>query len=267
MATASGDSSDVRLVSNLCTYSTFPSVTVFTYGEIETFESNPQEADRRRPQQPRDRGRPRRRPPPAPAPRRPRGQGRRHAGARGGRAVQREQAAEYDPAAATAAAGRAMSVDAGRSDRRREHRHRGQRLGQGGQRRRRRSAANKTIGPLDRVRVDSTERRADDQPGRAGRRQPELAQGRAARPDAARGLHPPREDHPLRSRAHPRAHRPRARLGGARLLRVLQAAGGRTRAPRSSPRPASRRRCSSASRPCSASAARPTPRATSAASR
>ena len=47
-------------------------------------------------------------------------------------------------------------------------------------------------------------------------RQPELAEGRAARPDAARGLHPSREDHALRPRAHSRAHRPRARLGGAR---------------------------------------------------
>ena len=88
----------------------------------------------------------------------------------------------------------------------------------------RRLATNKTIAPLDRVRVDSTDAPADDQPGRAGRRQPELAQGRPARADAARGLHPPREDHALRSRAHPRADRPRARLGGARLLRVLRVA-------------------------------------------
>ena len=36
-------------------------------------------------------------------------------------------------------------------------------------------------------------------------------------PDAARGLHPAREDHALRPRAHPRAHRARARLGRARL--------------------------------------------------
>ena len=65
---------------------------------------------------------------------------------------------------------------------------------------------------------------ADDQPGRARRRQPELAEGRAARADAARGLHPAREDHALRPRAHPRAHRACARLGGARLLRVLRGA-------------------------------------------
>ena len=66
--------------------------------------------------------------------------------------------------------------------------------------------------------------RADDQPGRADRRQPELAQGGLARPGAARGLHPPREDHPLRSRAHPGAHRACARLRRAWLLRVLRAA-------------------------------------------
>ena len=64
--------------------------------------------------------------------------------------------------------------------------------------------------------------RAHDQPGRPDRRQSELAEGRAARPDAARGLHPSREDHPLRPRAHPRADRACARLGGARLLRMHQ---------------------------------------------
>ena len=83
---------------------------------------------------------------------------------------------------------------------------------------------NPTNAPLDRVRVDSTRPAAHHQPGRADRRQPELAQGRPARADAAGGLHPPREDHPLRPRAHPRARRARARLGGARLLRVLRAA-------------------------------------------
>ena len=40
-----------------------------------------------------------------------------------------------------------------------------------------------------------------------------LAQGRPARADAARGLPPPREDHALRPRAHPRARRARARRG------------------------------------------------------
>ena len=155
---------------------------------------------------------------------------------------------------------------AGRSDRRVEHRHRDERLREG--RQRRADHRSQPDGRVARPRARRFDRAgADDQPGRAGRRQPELAQGRAARSDAARGLHPPREDHPLRSRAHSRAHRPCARLGGARLLRVLRAAGASTRGPRSSPRPASRRRCSCASRPCSASAARPTPRATCAASR
>ncbi len=65
---------------------------------------------------------------------------------------------------------------------------------------------------------------AHDQPGRADRRQPEFAQGGAARTVAARRLHPAREDHALRSRAHSGAHRARARLGRARLLRVLRAA-------------------------------------------
>ena len=109
--------------------------------------------------------------------------------------------------------------------------------------------------------------RAHDQPGRAGRRQPELAQGGPARARAARRLHPAREDHALRPRAHSRAHRARARLGGARLLRVLRAADADSRARRCSPRPASARRCSCASRPWPASAARPTRRATCAASR
>ena len=131
--------------------------------------------------------------------------------------------AEYDPRPprdATGGLGQAR-----RSDRRLEHRHRSERLGQGRQRR-----------PADRPQPDDCAARprarrldrprADDQSGRAGRRQPELAQGRAARADAARGLHPPREDHALRPRAHSRAHRPRARLGGARLFRVLQAARG-----------------------------------------
>ena len=38
---------------------------------------------------------------------------------------------------------------------------------------------------------------AHDQPRRAHWRQPKLIEGRPARPHAARGLHPPREDHSL----------------------------------------------------------------------
>ena len=126
---------------------------------------------------------------------------------------------------------------------------------------------NTTIAPLDRVRADSAARALTTNQGvPVGDNQNSLKAG-LARPDAARRLHPAREDHALRSRAHSRAHRPCARLGRARLLRVLQAARKSSRARRSLPRPASGRRCSSASRPWSASAARPTPRATCAASR
>ena len=137
---------------------------------------------------------------------------------------------EYDPDAA-------LHPDSRRSGRSRDDPivgastvQRGQRLRQGRQRRaadRRQQdhrAARSRARRFDRP-------RADDQPGRAGRRQPELAQGRPARADAARGLHPAREDHALRSRAHPRAHRARARLGRARLLRVLRAARPTSRAP------------------------------------
>ena len=157
-------------------------------------------------------------------------------------------------------------VDPAHPARRRQHADRDQRLRQGRQQAAT-GVSNATTAPLDRVRVDSRRAGADDQPGRAGRRQPELAEGRAARPDAARGLHPPREDHALRPRAHSRAHRACARLRRARLLRVLRAADASSPARRSSPRPASARRCSCASRPWPASAARPTRRATCAASR
>jgi catalase len=61
-------------------------------------------------------------------------------------------------------------------------------------------------------------------------RQPEFAEGRAARTDPARRLHPAREDHPLRPRTHSRARRACARLGRARLLRGLRALTELTRA-------------------------------------
>ena len=54
-------------------------------------------------------------------------------------------------------------------------------------------------GSLDRVRVELRRPDADDQSRRAGRRQSEFAEGRAARPRLAGGLHPSREDHSLRS--------------------------------------------------------------------
>jgi catalase len=68
---------------------------------------------------------------------------------------------------------------------------------------------NPTVGPLDRVRVDSTDRPpAHDQSGRSDRGQSELAEGGPPRPDPPRRLHPSREDHPLRPRAHPGADCP-----------------------------------------------------------
>ena len=80
---------------------------------------------------------------------------------------------------------------------------------------------NPLVGPLDRVRVDSDARVLTTNQGvPIGDNQNSLKAGLRG-PDAARGLHPSREDHPLRSRAHPRAHRPRPGVGGARLLRVL----------------------------------------------
>ena len=88
-----------------------------------------------------------------------------------------------------------------------------------------------------------------------------------ARPDAARGLPPPREDHALRPRAHPRARRARPRLGRTRLLPGATSRWPSTPAPFLCGPSASARRCSSASRPCRARAARPTPSATCAASR
>ncbi len=55
--------------------------------------------------------------------------------------------------------------------------------------------------------------RADDESGRAGRGQPEFAQGGTARTVAARRLHPAGEDHPFRPRAHSRTRRARKGLG------------------------------------------------------
>ena len=92
------------------------------------------------------------------------------------------------------------------------------------------------------------------------------AQDRRARADADRGLPFPREDLPLRPRAHSRARGACARLRRARLLRDLQVACRHTPAPTSSSAPARRRRPSCASRPSPAARARSTSRATCAAS-
>ena len=72
-------------------------------------------------------------------------------------------------------------------------------------------------GPLDRVRVDSGGRVLTTNQGVPVADNQNSLKAGLARPDAARGLHPPREDHALRPRAHSRAHRARARLRRARL--------------------------------------------------
>jgi hypothetical protein len=60
--------------------------------------------------------------------------------------------------------------------------------------------------------------------------QPELAEGRPARADPAGRLHPAREDHPLRPRAHPGAHRARPRLGAHGYFECYEALAELTRA-------------------------------------
>jgi len=65
---------------------------------------------------------------------------------------------------------------------------------------------------------------ADHQSGHPGQRQPELAALQHARADLAGRLRPAREDHPLRPRAHPRAHRACARHGRPWLFRTDQVA-------------------------------------------
>ncbi len=62
----------------------------------------------------------------------------------------------------------------------------------------------------------------DHPPGPPGLRQPEPAHRRRPRPGDAGELPVPREDQPLRPRAHPRARRPRPRRHRVRLLRGLR---------------------------------------------
>ena len=64
--------------------------------------------------------------------------------------------------------------------------------------------------------------------GRAAARHRPLAHGRAARPDAAPGPPPAREDHALRPRAHPRARRARPRRRSPRRLRGQRHRRGRS---------------------------------------
>ena len=103
-----------------------------------------------------------------------------------------------------------------------EHRVGGQRHRQDRQRRRRGlERHHRELGSRARRRQRA---RPDHQLRRLHRRQPELAEVRHPRAGAAGGLHPAREGHPLRPRAHPRAHRARTRLRRARLFRVHGAA-------------------------------------------
>ena len=109
--------------------------------------------------------------------------------------------------------------------------------------------------------------RLTTQQGIVGRRRPEHAAGRRARPGAAGGLPLPREDLPLRPRADPRAGGARPRLRGARLLRELRAADRHHPGRPVPERRASARRSSSGSPPSPATRAPPTWPATCAASR
>ena len=126
---------------------------------------------------------------------------------------------------------------------------------------------NATIGSLDRVRVDASGQPLTTNQGvRIADNQNSLKVGLRG-PTLLGGLHPPREDHPLRPRAHSRsasstpAARRRTATSSARADITDITKRGAV-----SPRPASGRRSSCASRPWPASAARPTPRATCAAS-
>ena len=126
---------------------------------------------------------------------------------------------------------------------------------------------NPNQGPLDRVRVDATGRElttnqgvpiADNQNSlKAGLRGPTLLEDFILREKITHFDHeriPERVVHARGSAAHG-------------YFECYESLARRTRGPRSSPKPASARRSSCASRPSPASAARPTPRATCAASR
>ena len=124
---------------------------------------------------------------------------------------------------------------------------------QGRRRRAEAGATNPGNESLDRVRVDSSGQMLTTNMGiavsdnqnslKAGLRGPTLLEDFVLR----------EKDHPLRPRAHPRAHRPCARLGGARLLRVLPVAHADHAGGRRSRPTASARRCSCASPPWPAS--------------
>ena len=107
---------------------------------------------------------------------------------------------------------------------------------------------------------------ADDRTRRTGVGRPELAEDRRTRADRDRGLPFPREDLPLRSRAHSRARRARPRLWRAWLSSRPTIRLPNTRAPTSSSGPAKKRRPSSGSPPSPAAKAPSTSPATCAAS-
>ncbi len=91
--------------------------------------------------------------------------------------------------------------------------------------RKRPTAASPADEPVDSATHRARRRRhrnVDHRAGRPDQRRPEQPDGGRPRPDAARGLRPPREDLPLRPRAHPRARRARPRLRRPRLLRELR---------------------------------------------
>ena len=80
----------------------------------------------------------------------------------------------------------------------------------------------------------SGQRVPHDGPGRPARPHRRLAEGRRARTRPAGRLPPPREDHALRPRAHPRAGRARPRRRRPRRVRVLRHGAEDHRAPTSS---------------------------------
>ena len=99
---------------------------------------------------------------------------------------------------------------------------------------------------------------AHDQPGRHRRGQSEHPEIRGAGPVASGRFRVPGKDHPFRSRANSRAHRPRARIGRARLFRGDQSHSASDARRRSSPRRARKRKCSRGSRPSLAARGRAT---------
>ena len=91
----------------------------------------------------------------------------------------------------------------------------------------RRSGSSPKLAALDQFRVSADgEHLTTDQGVRINDDQNSLKAG-ARGPTLLEDFHPPREDHPLRSRAHSRARRPRARRGRPRLLPGLPVAGSR----------------------------------------